>query len=145
MARICRSQSSKDDQFRQGRGSIPRFGIILLPFVVRHTIFYSSVVKVISCIGSVIRHGSEWLIVWRECQCFAASICSPRRTDDERTLMMCLGCDRSALVTNRSRHQPTLSTITEGYSASEDSNQLVGVKRCCFWRDLELTQSTAGL
>ena len=29
VARICRSQSSKDDQFRQGRGSIPRFGIIL--------------------------------------------------------------------------------------------------------------------
>ena len=26
VARICRSQSSKDDQFRQGRGSIPRFG-----------------------------------------------------------------------------------------------------------------------
>ena len=32
VARICRSQSSKDDQFRQGRGSIPRFGIILLLF-----------------------------------------------------------------------------------------------------------------
>ena len=31
VARICRSQSSKDDQFRQGRGSIPRFGISLLP------------------------------------------------------------------------------------------------------------------
>jgi hypothetical protein len=31
VARICRSQS-KDDQFRQGRGSIPRFGIFLLPF-----------------------------------------------------------------------------------------------------------------
>jgi hypothetical protein len=30
VARICRSQSSKDDQFRQGRGSIPRFGILLL-------------------------------------------------------------------------------------------------------------------
>ena len=30
VARICRSQSSKDDQFRQGRGSIPRFGIIIL-------------------------------------------------------------------------------------------------------------------
>jgi hypothetical protein len=29
VARICRSQSSKDDQFRQGRGSIPRFGINL--------------------------------------------------------------------------------------------------------------------
>jgi hypothetical protein len=29
VARICRSQSSKDDQFRQGRGSIPRFGIKL--------------------------------------------------------------------------------------------------------------------
>ena len=33
VARICRSQSSKDDQSRQGRGSIPRFGIILLLFV----------------------------------------------------------------------------------------------------------------
>ena len=32
VARICRSQSSQDDQFRQGRGSIPRFGIILLRF-----------------------------------------------------------------------------------------------------------------
>ena len=32
VARICRSQSSQDDQFRQGRGSIPRFGIILLTF-----------------------------------------------------------------------------------------------------------------
>jgi len=32
VARICRSQSSQDDQFRQGRGSIPRFGIILLLF-----------------------------------------------------------------------------------------------------------------
>jgi len=32
VARICRSQSSQDDQFRQGRGSIPRFGIILLHF-----------------------------------------------------------------------------------------------------------------
>jgi hypothetical protein len=32
VARICRSQSSKDDQFRQGRGSIPRFG--KLPFVI---------------------------------------------------------------------------------------------------------------
>jgi hypothetical protein len=30
VARICRSHSSKDDQFRQGRGSIPRFGIIVL-------------------------------------------------------------------------------------------------------------------
>jgi hypothetical protein len=27
VARICRSQSSTDDQIRQGRGSIPRFGI----------------------------------------------------------------------------------------------------------------------
>ena len=26
VARICRSQSPKGDQFRQGRGSIPRFG-----------------------------------------------------------------------------------------------------------------------
>jgi hypothetical protein len=33
VARICRSQSSKDDQFRQGRGSIPRFGTTLLLFV----------------------------------------------------------------------------------------------------------------
>ena len=32
VARICRSQSSKDDQFRQGRGSIPRFGIISFAF-----------------------------------------------------------------------------------------------------------------
>ena len=38
VARICRSQSSKDDQYRQGRGSIPRFGIILLLFV-RHSIY----------------------------------------------------------------------------------------------------------
>ena len=29
VARICRSQSSKDDQLRQGRGSIPRFGNII--------------------------------------------------------------------------------------------------------------------
>jgi hypothetical protein len=27
VARICRSHSSKEDQNRQGRGSIPRFGI----------------------------------------------------------------------------------------------------------------------
>ena len=41
VARICRSQSSKDDQSRQGRGSIPRFGTILLPFcyVVRLDLF----------------------------------------------------------------------------------------------------------
>jgi hypothetical protein len=32
VARICRSQSLIDDQFRQGRGSIPRFGIVALPF-----------------------------------------------------------------------------------------------------------------
>jgi hypothetical protein len=32
VARICRSQSLKHDQFRQGRGSIPRFGIIVLLF-----------------------------------------------------------------------------------------------------------------
>jgi hypothetical protein len=32
VARICRSQSSKGDQFRQGRGSIPRFGIISFVF-----------------------------------------------------------------------------------------------------------------
>ena len=36
VARICRSQSSKDDQFRQGRGSIPRFGIIILLLQHRH-------------------------------------------------------------------------------------------------------------
>ena len=42
MARICRSQSSKDDQFRQGRGSIPRFGIILLLFARRPAIFSTS-------------------------------------------------------------------------------------------------------
>jgi hypothetical protein len=29
VARICRSHSSKEDQYRQGRGSIPRFGILL--------------------------------------------------------------------------------------------------------------------
>jgi hypothetical protein len=33
VARICRSHSSKDDQIRQGRGSIPRFGITLLLFL----------------------------------------------------------------------------------------------------------------
>jgi hypothetical protein len=33
VARICRSQSSKDGQFRQGRGSIPRFGIVFFAFV----------------------------------------------------------------------------------------------------------------
>jgi hypothetical protein len=27
VARICRSHSSKEDQYRQGRGSIPRFGL----------------------------------------------------------------------------------------------------------------------
>jgi hypothetical protein len=32
VARICRSQSSQGDQFRQGRGSIPRFGIIPFSF-----------------------------------------------------------------------------------------------------------------
>jgi hypothetical protein len=32
VARICRSHSSKEDQNRQGRGSIPRFGN--LPFAV---------------------------------------------------------------------------------------------------------------
>ena len=36
VARICRSQSSKGDQFRQGRGSIPRFGIIVLLLHHRH-------------------------------------------------------------------------------------------------------------
>jgi hypothetical protein len=33
VARICRSQSSNGDKFRQGRGSIPRFGINLLLLV----------------------------------------------------------------------------------------------------------------
>jgi hypothetical protein len=32
VARICRSHSSKEDQYRQGRGSIPRFGIIVFFF-----------------------------------------------------------------------------------------------------------------
>jgi hypothetical protein len=35
VARICRSQSSQDDQFRQGRGSIPRFGIVPFCFLVQ--------------------------------------------------------------------------------------------------------------
>jgi len=34
VARICRSQSSNDAQFRQGRGSIPRFGISSFAFAI---------------------------------------------------------------------------------------------------------------
>jgi hypothetical protein len=49
VARICRSHSSKEDQYRQGRGSIPRFGILLLEarecrgccFVIFDDLFFS--------------------------------------------------------------------------------------------------------
>ena len=57
VARICRSQSSKDDQFRQGRGSIPRFGIILLHFLDAVTRRYEAVLLEIA------RH-----IYWRVCR-----------------------------------------------------------------------------
>jgi hypothetical protein len=47
VARICRSHSSKEDQNRQGRGSIPRFGN--LPFAVwphgRTVVFWSGICR----------------------------------------------------------------------------------------------------
>ena len=74
VARICRSQSSKDDQFRQGRGSIPRFGIILLLFVGLTASILQPVA--VSIFQSILRgswynllDGQDQIVVYTQCKC----------------------------------------------------------------------------
>jgi hypothetical protein len=56
VARICRSQSSKGDQFRQGRGSIPRFGIISFVFGSSQSfIVYGEVIHLIGNVAEIYR------------------------------------------------------------------------------------------